>query len=89
MRGLLVVLALIVLPTGLAGAQESVRIKRKPPTSEEADRMAADMAMNDTLLRKGDIVATGHGFVVFQGVNADGINNDFAPVENPARPPVK
>ena len=88
MRALLVS-ALIALSTGLAGAQEGVRIKRKQPTSEEADRMAADMAMNDTLLRRGDIVATGRGFVVFQGVNADGFTNDFAPVANPIKPPAK
>jgi hypothetical protein len=37
------------------------RIKRKPPTALEAERIASDMAMNDNSLQKGDIVATDRG----------------------------
>jgi hypothetical protein len=42
--------------------------------------MASDMAMNDSLLRKGDIVATDRGFFIFRGQGPDGITKDFAPV---------
>jgi hypothetical protein len=66
-----------------ASAQEHGRIKRKPPTAIEAERIASDMAMNDSLLRKGDIVVTDRGFFVFRGTAEDGIANDFAPVPNP------
>ena len=59
------------------------RIKRKPPGATEAERIASDMAMNDSLLRKGDIVATDRGFFVFRGVASDGIANDFVAVPNP------
>jgi hypothetical protein len=59
------------------------RIKRKPPSAAEAERIASDMAMDDSLLRKGDIVATDRGFFVFKGLAADGITNDFGPVPNP------
>jgi hypothetical protein len=45
--------------------------------------MASDMAMTDSLLRKGDIVATDRGFFVFRGLGPDGLSNDFAPVLNP------
>jgi hypothetical protein len=79
------VLALIVLSVGSAPAQESNRIKRKPPTPEEAAREASEMAKNDSLLRKGDIVATDRGFVVFRGQAADGSTNEFAPVAHPMR----
>ena len=68
-----------------ASAQETGRIKRKPPTAAEAERIASEQALNDSLLRKGDIVATERGFVVFRGMAPDG-NNDFAPVPNPVRP---
>jgi hypothetical protein len=76
-------IALCLIFADAALAQESSRIKRKPPTREEAARAAAEMAMNDNLLRKGDIVATDRGFVVFRGLAADGITNEFAPVANP------
>lgn len=66
-----------------AQAQESGRIKRKPPTPEEAARAAAEMAMSDSLLRKGDIVVTDRGFVVFRGLAADGFTNEFEPIRNP------
>lgn len=76
-------IAMVLLLVGIASAQDSPRIKRKPPTPEEAARAAADMAMNDSLLRKGDIVATDRGFVVFRGLAGDGIANQFEPVGNP------
>jgi hypothetical protein len=73
----------IMISGGAASAQEHGRIKRKPPTAIEAERIASDMAMSDSLLRKGDIVATDRGFFVFRGTAEDGIANDFAPVPNP------
>lgn len=75
--------AIILLLAGGASAQDSPRIKRKPPTPAEVQRQATEMAMNDSLLRKGDIVATDRGFVMFRGVAEDGITNEFAPVANP------
>jgi hypothetical protein len=78
---------LIVISIATAGtsafAQEHGRIRRPPPTALEVDRMASDMAMNDSLLRKGDIVATDRGFFIFRGQGPDGITNDFAPVSSP------
>ena len=66
-----------------AAAQEHGRIKRKPPTTLEAERIASDMAMNDSLLQRGDIVATDRGFFVFRGLAPDGVSNEFAPIPNP------
>ena len=74
---------MVLLLAGGASAQDSPRIKPKPPTSAEAERQAAEMAMNDSLLRKGDIVATDRGFVVFRGLAADGITYQFEPVQDP------
>jgi hypothetical protein len=81
-------IALLMLPCCLlqavaAPAQEHGRIKRKPPTNLEADRVASEMVMNDSLLQRGDIVATDRGFFVFRGLAADGFSNDFAPIPNP------
>jgi hypothetical protein len=67
----------------LAPAQEHGRIKRKPPSLVEAERIASDMALNDSLLRRGDIVVTNRGFFVFRGLAADGVSNEFALVPNP------
>ena len=78
--------AMVLLLAGGASAQDSPRIKRKPPTPAEAERQAAEMAMNDSLLRKGDIVATDRGFLVFRGLAEDGVTGEFAPVANPLRP---
>jgi hypothetical protein len=50
----------------------------------EAQRIASDMAMNDSLLQKGDIVVTDRGFFMFRGLAPDGITNDFVPMPNPA-----
>jgi hypothetical protein len=78
-----VVAITIIISGGAASAQDHGRIKRKPPTAIEAERIASDMAMSDSLLRKGDIVATDRGFFVFRGTAEDGVANDFAPVPNP------
>ncbi|ANW00447.1 hypothetical protein [Bradyrhizobium icense] len=67
-----------------ADAQESGRIRRPPPSAAEAARIASDMAMNDTLLQRGDIVATDRGFFVFRGTAPDGVTNEFARVPDPA-----
>lgn len=84
MRRVNLLLAITVTISGAAAsAQEHGRIKRNPPTAIEVERIASDMAMNDSLLRKGDIVATDRGFFVFRGTAEDGIANDFAPVPNP------
>jgi PEP-CTERM motif len=65
----------VLLSAFAASAQESGRIKRKPPTAREAERIASDMAMNDSLLQKGDIVAgalnTGGGALTFGGWRFD------------------
>jgi hypothetical protein len=45
------------------------------------------MAMNDSLLRKGDIVATNRGFVVFRGLAGDGITYQFEPCRIRPQPP--
>jgi len=81
-------IAVLMLPGCLllavaASAQEHGRIKRKPPTNQEAERIASEMVMNDGLLQRGDIVATDRGFFVFRGLAADGYSNDFAPIPNP------
>lgn len=85
-----VLLIISIFPFAVAAsAQDSGRIKRKPPTDVEAERIVSDMAMNDSLLRKGDIVATDRGFFVFRGLAPDGISNDFAPIPNPVPSPGK
>lgn len=73
----------IMISGAAASAQEHGRIKRKPPTAAEAERIASDMAMNDSLLRKGDIVVTDRGFFIFRGLAPDGYGNDFVEVPNP------
>ena len=75
----------ITISGAAASAQEHGRIKRKPPSAIEVERIASDMAMNDSLLQKGDIVVTDRGFFVFQGLASDGIGNYFVPVPNPSR----
>jgi hypothetical protein len=80
-------LVLLLLPPASGASAETGRITRKPPSATEADHIASDMAMNDSLLRKGDIVATDRGFFVFRGTVADGISNDFEPVPNPLPSP--
>jgi hypothetical protein len=80
------VMIVYLFASGIASAQESPRIKRLPPTPAEAERQAAEMAMNDRLLRKGDIVATGRGFLIFRGVASDGVTNQFEPPRSPMGP---
>jgi len=83
MRGVVLLIALCIASTDPSAAEGIGRIKGKPPTPAEADRIAAEIAMNDSLLRRGDIVVTEKGFVVFRGVAADGVTNEFDPVQNP------
>jgi hypothetical protein len=78
-----VLVACLLLPPSAAWAQEHGRIKRKPPTQAEADRIASDSAITDSILRKGDIVVTDRGFFMFRGVSADGMTGDFVAVPNP------
>jgi hypothetical protein len=61
------------------------RIKRKPPDDAELARLASDEAMNDGILRKGDIISTDRGFLQLRGLKEDG-SYDFAPVPNPLSP---
>ena len=77
-----VIPAALLLST-VAAAQESGRIRRPPPSAAEAARIASDIAMNDSLLQKGDIVVTDRGFFVFLGPAPDGVTNEFARVPNP------
>ena len=75
--------ALSLLVTSDAFCQDQGQIKMSGPTEVEADRIASDMAMNDSLLQKGDIVVTYRGFFVFRGVGSDGYTFEFSPVPNP------
>jgi hypothetical protein len=84
MNPLKILLVILTLqPVFGASAEEHGRIKKKPPTAVEAERIASEMARNDGSLQKGDIVATDRGFLVFRGLAPDGINNEFVPVPNP------
>jgi hypothetical protein len=64
-------------------AQERGRVKWKSPTPAEADRLASESAMSDSILRNGDIVVTDRGFFMFQSDSADGASRTFVPVPNP------
>jgi hypothetical protein len=83
MRLLLLIPAMAFVGATVAAEEDSPRIKRKPPSSAEAAQIASDVALSDSLLRKGDIVVTNRGFFIFRGIGADGISNDFVPVPNP------
>jgi hypothetical protein len=76
-----------VSASGAAVSAETGRIKREPPDAAEAERIASDIAMNDGLLQKGDIVVTDRGFFVFRGVAPDGYTFEFSPVPNPVSGP--
>ena len=78
-----VVLLVALVLSAPAQAQESGRIRRPPPSAAEADRIASEMAINDSLLQKGDIVVTDRGFFVFQGPAPDGMSTEFKRVPNP------
>jgi hypothetical protein len=64
-------------------AQERGPISSLPPSQAEAERLASEMAMNDSQLQKGDIVVTDRGFFLFQGIAADGYTYEFSKVPNP------
>jgi len=80
---LILTLAAVLVSANVASAQDSTRIKRKPPTPAEVDRLASDMAMNDSLLRKGDIIVTDRGYFVFRGIAQDGTTNEFVRIPDP------
>jgi hypothetical protein len=84
---LLLIPVMALLATIAAAEEDSPRIKRKPPSPAEAAQIASDGALNDSLLRKGDIVVTNRGFFAFRGIGADEISNDFVPVPNPMPKP--
>lgn len=77
-----IVLLGLLAASGIASAGTG-RIKRKPPDAAEAERIASEIAMNDSLLKKGDIVVTDRGFLVFRGVAADGYTFEFSAIPNP------
>src|SRR5689334_7336553 len=83
MRIALLMLPFWLLLTVSVSAQEHGRIKRSPPTNLEAERIASEIVMNDSLLQKGDIVVTDRGFFVFRGLAPDGYTYEFSPVANP------
>jgi hypothetical protein len=74
---------LMLLPCCGASAE---RIRKPPPTPAEAERIASEMAVNDSLLQKGDIVVTDRGFLMYRGNAADGVTGDFVSVPNPMSP---
>jgi hypothetical protein len=71
----------LVLPCFEAEALE--RIKKGPPTPAQAGRIASDTAKNDSLLKKGDIVATDRGFLLYRGLAPDGVTGHFVAIPNP------
>jgi hypothetical protein len=75
----------LALLQSLSGASAE-RIKHKPPTEIEAARIASDQAMNDGMLRQGDVVVTDRGFFQLRGFAPDG-NPDFVAVPNPLGSP--
>jgi hypothetical protein len=80
MKRLALVALLAVSQLGsVAAAEEHGRIKKKPPTPAEAERIASDMVMNDGSLQKGDIVSTD----LYRGLGPDGYSSDFVRVPNP------
>jgi hypothetical protein len=50
-----------------------------PPSEKEEAEEASQRAMNDTSLKRGDIIATDRGFVVFVGREEEHRPNDFLP----------
>ncbi len=77
-------ICLLQVPLAAAG-EEHGRIKWKPPTPEQAARRASEEAMNDSILRRGDVVATDRGFLLYRGFAEDG-SRDFVAVQNPLMP---
>jgi hypothetical protein len=82
----LVVLAAIFQASFVAAAEDHGRIKKKPPTLVEAERLASQVVMNDSSLHWGDIVSTDRGFFLYRGRGPDGHTNDFVGVPNPISP---
>ena len=74
------------IPATTAHAEERGRIRRPPPSQAEAERLASEMALNDSLLERGDIVVTDRGFFVFRGLAPDGSTGEFSQVPNPILP---
>lgn len=66
----------------LARAEEHGRVRWTPPTPEQLARRASQDAMSDSILRKGDVITTDRGFLLFRGYAADG-SPDFVAVPNP------
>jgi hypothetical protein len=77
------VLGALFLHGFAALAQESGRIKKRPATALEEERIASEMVMNDGTLHVGDIVSTDRGFFQYRGLAADGVSNNFTPILNP------
>jgi hypothetical protein len=69
--------------SGVAVSAETGRIKRNLPDLAEAERLASEIAMNDSSLQRGDIVVTDRGFFVFRGLAPDGYTYEFSPIPNP------
>ena len=69
--------------SGVAVSAETGRIKRNLPDLAEAERLASEIAMNDSSLQRGDIVVTDRGFFVFRGLAPDGYTYEFSPIANP------
>ena len=82
----LVVLAAILQTGFAAAADDRGRIKKKPSTPVESERLASQVVMNDSSLHKGDIVSTDRGFFLYRGRGPDGYTNDFVRVPNPISP---
>jgi hypothetical protein len=79
---LLLAVALSIV-SGVAVSAETGRIKRNRPDLAEAERLASEIAMNDSSLQRGDIVVTDRGFFVFRGLAPDGYTYEFSPIPNP------
>jgi hypothetical protein len=79
----LLIVAVVLLQSVCDASAE--RIKRKPPGDAELANLASDEAMNDGILRKGDIISTNQGFLELRGLKEDG-SYDFVPIPNPLLP---
>jgi hypothetical protein len=79
-RLLSIAVTISVIAMGGAVSAETGRIKLKPPDIAEAERIASELVMNDSLLQKGDIVVTYRGFFEYRGLAPDGFTNEFSPV---------
>jgi hypothetical protein len=64
-------------------ANASMRSAIPPPSEAEEARSASQRALHDPSLQRGDIIATGQGFVVFIGRDEEHKPNDFRPAPDP------